>query len=330
MDIYGSRSLRHHQNSTRRNGGGRGKKSAKFRAPHFRAPPPFGPHSSGSSGFGPPPFKPGPGPTLQGPTMTHTRSKIGLAKNWFDPAITTMTKNGSAKIGLAQIGQIRMARTGLAKVGLFRRIVCSGTSSTFHLLFQRSEVEIGTSDSSMTGPHGHWSEVVELATTSPLALVASKETKQSSTKEGISVMCWDRTSFFDHLSVHDFFMRGKLNTHTDTRKRTTESFHVKSLRLSYHIRSFIWNVSLVQKTANCGSLLIWVSFTPSSQVFVVSIPDLDIDACLFISVARWSARCASPPDFQLAEFHEYQHPIGCGTLPKDNEIFTEKVPSYAQ
>ena len=35
---------------------------------------------------------------------------------------TTRSKNGLAKIGLAQSGQIRIAKTGLAKVGPFRRV----------------------------------------------------------------------------------------------------------------------------------------------------------------------------------------------------------------
>ena len=47
------------------------------------------------------------------------------------------------------------------------------------------------SDSSMTGRHWHWPEVVELATASRLTMVASTEPKPSSTKEGIRVMYLD-------------------------------------------------------------------------------------------------------------------------------------------
>ena len=85
-------------------------KRAKIGARNFGPPPfaapPFGPHSSGSHFFwvwaltllAPLPRA---WPTFQGPTMTHTRSN-----------------NGLDKVGLAQIGQIRMAKTGLAKVCL--------------------------------------------------------------------------------------------------------------------------------------------------------------------------------------------------------------------
>ena len=79
--------------------------AATLRCPTLRAPffgvPLF-------LGLGPHPFSPSPPcvahlprPTFQGPTMTHTRSN-----------------NGLDKVGLAQIGQIRMAKTGLAKVCL--------------------------------------------------------------------------------------------------------------------------------------------------------------------------------------------------------------------
>ena len=65
-----ARRFKHHQNSTNRhpdrhkkerNGGGRGKKSAKFWAPH-----PWGPHRSGPHPSGPPPFG---APTIRGPTL---------------------------------------------------------------------------------------------------------------------------------------------------------------------------------------------------------------------------------------------------------------------
>ena len=78
-----------------------------FGAPPFRAPP-FGTPPFGAPPFGAPPFVVPLfsrfGPTIQGRTMTHTRSK-----------------NGLAKMRLAQIGQIRMIGQSRSLPATFRR-----------------------------------------------------------------------------------------------------------------------------------------------------------------------------------------------------------------
>ena len=73
--------------------------------------------------------------------------------------------------------------------------------STFHVLFRRSEVELGTSDSGMTGRHWHWPEVVELATASPSAGNGGINRTQTKIYEGRDLChVLEFGSYEEHLS----------------------------------------------------------------------------------------------------------------------------------
>ena len=120
--FQGPGASKHHQNSTRRpperhrnseTVAGKGRKSAKFWAPHPSGHHPSGPHPSGPHPFGAPPFR-GPtlrGPTLRGPTLRGPTLRGPTFSRFGPPTHRGLHPSGPHLLGGAQRGGDPMGKT---------------------------------------------------------------------------------------------------------------------------------------------------------------------------------------------------------------------------